>query len=145
MATNAKGVFDLAMAIIDELSESGASDTSDTREYKNRTRHILNVLQGELYFYSDRYEPPVKGKRSIAEPITDFESEIVSLDDYICRTVLPYGLAAHLLMDENPSVANTCLQLYEQLKATLAKGLPAVSVDIEDVYGGFPHNEYGYW
>lgn len=145
MATNAQGIFDLTMAVIDELNDNGASDTADTAEYKNRTLQILNVLQGELYPFSDAYSLPEAGRRAIAKPILKFDEDIVSLDDYICRSVLPYGLAAHLLMDENPAVANTCLQRYEELKATLLRGLNVGSEDILDVYGGFAHCEYGYW
>lgn len=145
MATNSQGVFDLTMALIDELNENGSANTSDTAEYKHRSLEIINILMGELYFYSDTYVPPTEGKRSIALPVVTFEEDIVSLDDYICRTVLPYGLAAHLLMDENPAVASTCLQRYEELKAMLSRGMCSGSEDIVDVYGSFEHCEYGYW
>lgn len=143
--TSAKNVFDLTMALMDELSDTGLSDTSDTREYKHRTLQILNILQGELYMYSDTYVQPQRGKRSIAIPILNFEDPIVDLDDYICRSVLPYGLAAHLLMDENPAVASTCLQRYEELRQKLIAGLNTGSEDIVDLYGGFAHCEFGYW
>lgn len=145
MATNAQGVFDLTMAMIDEVSDTGKTDTADTTEYKNRTLHILNVLQGELYMHSDTYMLPVNGKRSITIPIINFEEPIQSLDDYICRSVLPYGLAAHLLLDENPSSAGYFQQRYEELRMTLSRGLNSGSEEIEDVYGGFPYTEYGYW
>ena len=145
MSTTAQNVFDLTMAAIDELNENGRSDTSDTREYKNRTLQILNILQGELYIYSDTYKQGAKGKRSIAIPILNFTEPIADLDDYICRTVLPYGLAAHLLMDENPNVASTCLQRYEELKGKLMAGLNTGSEDIIDLYGGLAHCEYAYW
>ena len=145
MATNSMDVFKLTMAVIDELNDSGQADTSDTAEYKNRTLQILNVLQGELYLYSDAYIKAEPGRRSIAIPIIEFEEPIVSLDDYICRTVLPYGLAAHLLMDENPAMASTCLQRYEELKDSLVAGLNTGSEEITDLYGGFAHCEYGYW
>lgn len=144
--TNAQRVFDLTMALMDEMSESGQTDTADTKEYKNRTLNILNVLRGELYPYSDTYaEAEAAGERPIAEVIEDFESPI-ALDDYICQSVLPYGLAAHLLLDENPSAASFFQQKYEELKAGLARGIPQSSVDIEDVYGGYyPHNDFGWW
>jgi hypothetical protein len=145
MATNSQGVFDLTMAMIDEVNEMGATDHSDTKEYKDRTLHIINVLQGELYIYSDTYETPNKGKRSIPVPVLNFEENIVSLDDYICRSVLPYGLAAHLLLDENPSAAGFFQQRYEELKGILARGLNLGSEEIEDVYGGFAHCEFCYW
>lgn len=146
MATNSQGVFDLTMAMIDEVNESGATDHADTKEYKDRSLHIINVLQGELYMYSDTYELPEKGRRGVAIPVLNFEEEIVSLDDYICRSVLPYGLAAHLLLDENPSAAGFFQQRYEELKRALSRGLLSESEDIIDVYGGrYEHCEFSHW
>lgn len=146
MATNAQRVFDLAMALMDEVNEStGQTDTSDTREYKNRTLFILNVLRGELYPYSDTYDKDVEnGKRPIAAVIENFEADI-QLDDYICQSVIPYGLAAHLLLDENPTAASFFQSRYEELRSLLARGLPQGSEDIIDLYGGIEHCEYGRW
>lgn len=142
--TTAQRVFDLTMALMDEMSESGATDTADTKEYKNRTLNILNVLRGELYPYSDTYLESDTGKRPIAIVIQNFTDYIV-LDDYICQSILPYGLAAHLLLDENPSSASFFQQKYDELKAGLARGMPKTSEDIEDIYGGFSHCEFGRW
>jgi hypothetical protein len=144
MATNAQRVFDVAMGLMDELNESGATDTGDTREYKNRTLFILNTLRGELYPYSDTYEVTEPGKRPIVAVIDSFESEI-DLDDYICQSVMPYGLAAHLLLDENPTAASFFFQRYQEAVARLARGLPQGSEDIEDLYGGIEYGEFGYW
>lgn len=63
---------------------------------------------------------------------------------------MPYGLAAHLLLDENPTAASFFNQRYEELKASLRAGLPTMSEDIEDVYGSGcggiePYNEFGMW
>lgn len=148
--TTAQNVFDAAMGLMDEVNEqSGATDTADTREYKNRTLLILNVLRGELYPYSDTYEYGEVGKRPIAAVIENFTDRI-GLDDYICQSVMPYGLAAHLLLDENPTAASFFNGRYEELKANLARGLPQVSVDIEDVYGwgpggGLTYNQFARW
>ena len=144
MATNAQRVFDLTMALMDELNESGATDTGDTREYKNRTLFILNTMRGELYPYSDTYMLTEPGKRPIMAVIENFETDI-GLDDYICQSVMPYGLAAHLLLDENPTAANFFYQRYQELTALLARGLPQGSEDIEDVYGGIEYGEFSYW
>lgn len=148
MATTAQDVFDTAMGFMDEVNESGQTDHGDTKEYKNRTLLILNALRGELYPYSDTYEIDSDTERPISSIIADFATPI-DLDDYICQTVMPYGLAAHLLMDENPTSANYFQQRYDELKAGLARGLPSISVDIEDVYGWAggisPYNEFGMW
>ena len=83
MSTTAQEVFEYAMTLMDELNESsGKADTTDTKEYKNRTLAILNILRGQLYPYSDTYITGESGKRPIAEKITDFVTPI-GLDDYI--------------------------------------------------------------
>lgn len=147
--TTAQEVFEYAMTLMDELNEStGKADTTDTKEYKNRTLAILNILRGQLYPYSDTYTYGESGKRPIAEKISDFTTAI-GLDDYICQSVMPYGLAAHLLMQEDPSSANFFQQRYDELLSLLARGMPAESEDIVDVYGDFggicPYNEFGMW
>ena len=146
MATTAQQVFNTAVALMDEISETGATDTEDTAEYKRRTLYILNLLRGELYPFSDTYEQTEQGKRPIVGLITSFDQEI-GLDDYICQSVMPHGLAAYLLLDENPTAAAFFNQRFEELKASLARGIPRTSVDIEDVYGdgGLRYNEFAYW
>lgn len=138
MATNAQWIFETTMSMIDELDDDGDADYADTEEYKNRTIAILNVLSGELYPYSDTYTPSDDLKvRPIVSVITDFDGDI-GLDDYICKSVMPYGLAAHLLLDENPTAANYFQQRYEELKGALAVGMPSASEDVEDVYSCNP-------
>ena len=111
--TTAQRVFDIAMGLMDEVNESsGATDTSDTREYKVRTLLILNALRGELYPYSDTFTASDDGKRPILTVISAF-TDIIGMDDYICQTVMPYGLAAQLLADENPTLAGFLQQRYE--------------------------------
>ena len=143
--TTAQEVFELAMSLMDELNEStGAAVTADTREYMHRTVPILNILRGELYPYSDTYVDIEPGKRPIPARLTKIE-DVIDLDDYICQSVLPYGLAAHLLMQEDLTSANYFQQRYEELKRMLEKGLPTVSEDIEDVYGGIEYCEFSRW
>lgn len=133
MARSAQNVFDTAIALMDELDESGATDTSDTKEYKDRTILILNILVQELYPYSATYKKPKAGQRNTARVLQKM-ADAVDLDDYIASAVLPYGLAAHLLLEENPTAANYFQQRYDELKARLREGLLAESEDIEDVY-----------
>lgn len=143
--TTAQEVFDAAMALMDEIDENtGATDTPDTKEYKNKTLFILNILRGELYPFSDNFMQRREGKRPISVKIENFE-DALPLDDYICQTVMPYGLAAHLLIDENPSTAGFCQQKYEELKAMLSQGLPAVSEAIIDLYDVIGYTEGARW
>lgn len=125
----AQTVFDAAMALMDEM------ETSDSAEYVDRSVHILNALIQECYPYSDTYSRPKKtGRRSVASMISALTDDI-DLDDYICYTVLPYGLAAHLFIDDNPSSASFFQQRYEELLHRLkTEGRLAESEDIYDVY-----------
>lgn len=137
VATTAQEIFELTMAKMDELDDNGNVDSSDTAEYKNRTLGILNILQGEVFPYSDTYQDYAdQGRRPICPAIESFD-EPLQLDDFICKSVLPYGLAAHLLLDENPSAAGFYQQRYEELLRKLQSGfgLAATSEDIVDVYG----------
>lgn len=148
MATTAQDVFEKAMSLMDELSDTGEADTADTLEYKNRTLAIINILSGELFPYSDTYCNAEPGIRPIFMPVTKFDEEI-DLDDYCCRSVLPYGLVSHLWLDENPTGASFCQQRYDELKARLSQGMPQMSEDVYDVYGPVggihPYNEFGMW
>lgn len=145
--TTGQTVFDIAMGMMDEV-QNGNTDTADTKEYKDRTLLILNALAGELYPYSDTYSTEDAEGRPIVAYIRDFTRPI-DLDDYICRSVMPYGLAAHLLLDENPTSASFFQQRYEELVRGLRSGIPTASEDIEDVYGGLggiePYNEFSAW
>ena len=128
-------VLELAIALTDNQDENGNYRISDNNEYRYRTLQILNTLIPELFPYSDTYKITQKGKRPIIEYLTTFDQEI-GLDDYICRSVLPEGLAGLLFADENPSMASLHWQIYEERKANLARGMPAESEEIVDVYGG---------
>ena len=146
-STTAQWVFEAAMTIIDELNDNGAADHADTQEYKNKTLFIINILRNELYPYSDTYRQTAEPIRPIVRLVEDFE-DIIDLDDYICQTVMPYGLAAHLMLDENPTVAAFCQQRYEELLRKLEKGFAQMSQDIVDVYGyggGGYYDENGDW
>lgn len=146
MATTARQVFNLAIALMDEMNENtGATDTTDTKEYKLRTPNILSVLCGELYPYSDTYTLNTDGTRPICPAVETIESTI-GLDDTLCTTVLPYGLAAHLLLGENNVMAGFFNQRYEEMREKL-KNAPASFEAITDVYGlsYTPYNNFGRW
>lgn len=142
--TNANTVFKMAMSLMDELSTvNGSADTAENREYRDRTLDILNMLTGELYPYSDNFPRSCTG-RPVAPPVKSFE-EAICLDDYICRSLLPYGLAARLLLAEDPESALWCENKFQMLKSSLSAGYPAQWEEIEDVYSGLGHGEFSSW
>ena len=146
-------VFQRAITMMDELNDDGKYRHDDTEEYRHRTLAILNTLQNELYPYSDtfpKWQEWENGRRPVLLPLDDLYTEI-DLDDYCSGTVLPYGLAAHLLLDENPTSAGFFQQRYDELKMALMRGVGKtnVSEDIEDIYGPngglYPYNEFSMW
>jgi hypothetical protein len=114
----AQDVFMLSMSLMDEISSDGTF-AGYADDYKKKAWPILTTLQTELLPLS-------------TEPVTiTDETSTLLVDDRTCLTVLPYGLAAHLLLSENPNIASFFNNRYDELKrkkkATIAK--------ITDVYG----------
>lgn len=142
-----QGVFDKAMYLIDAQNEStGSTDNSDTTEYKVRTLGILNTLLDDVYPASDTFAIGDSGKRPALDDLAAFTDEI-DMDPYIVRSVLPCGLAAKLLSEENPTLADFFWQLYEQRLAKARAGVPASFESIEEglPYGGIEYGEFARW
>lgn len=128
--TTGNDVFDLAVHLMDEQNESnGNTRTQDTKEYEYRSLSILNVLLPELYPYSDTYPDSEDAKRPIA-PLLTAMTQPIDLDDAICRGVLPYGLAAHLLLGEDDAKASFFNQRYSEAMSQLRNRSVAVWEDI---------------
>lgn len=144
-----QAVFDKAMYLIDAQNEStGATVTSDTQEYKVRTVGILNNLIDEVYPASDTFAYTESGKRPALPDIEGFTDEL-DLDARCVREILPLGLAAELMKDENPAISNYFRQRYEEALAAARNSVPAsfesIDCDLGGAYGGIEHGEYGRW
>lgn len=143
--TSAQTVFELAIHLMDEGNEAtGQADTNDTLEYKHRTIPILNVLKVECYPFSDTWQRTEEGKRPICAEVVNF-TDPIGLDDGICQGVLPYGLAAHLLLGEDDAKASYFNQRYQELLAQLARGIPVSGEDIETLYGTIEFGQFAHW
>lgn len=114
----ANEVYLLALKLMGEESEDG-TDEGYTDEYLYKAFAILTVLQGELL-------PPDK----TPEPITSNTDEL-QVDDRSGRMILPYGLAAHLLMEEDQNRAAFFNARYDELK----RKRKSTVTTITDVYG----------
>lgn len=140
-----QAVFDKAMYLIDAQNEqSGETIGSDTNEYRVRTIGILNVLLDAVYPASDTFRMNEDGTRPYLDDITGFSDEL-DLDAKILREVLPYGLAAKLLSEENPKLANFFQESYEEALATARYSRPAMFESIELPYGGIEYGEFSRW
>lgn len=112
---NVSDVYALAMKLMGEESEDGTNE-GYTDEYLDKAYGILTVLQAELLPSADQI-------------ITDSE-DVLQVSDRVARMVLPYGLAAHLLMEEDQNRAAFFNARYDELK----KKIPSSSIAITDVY-----------
>ena len=118
-------VFNAAMALADSLD--------DTTDYSARALYFVNMLGQELYQISDT-KTVTAGSRPLFTPITALTDTITTLDDGLSIGVMPYGLAALLLVGEDDVKANFYQQLYEEKKRD-ARNVPSEFEDIEDLYG----------
>lgn len=139
-----QAVFDKAMYLIDAQNEaSGNTNNADTQEYRVRTVGLLNNLLDKVYPASDTFHYTDDGKRPYLPDIKAFTDEL-DLDPRILRDVLPNGLAAKLLSEENPTLAGYFQQCFEEGLAESRRSVPASFEDIGG-YGGIEYGEFGRW
>ena len=124
------------MSIMDELSTAGEAANSDTREYEQRTPAILNVLLTELKV--------LRGDDADWLPLEGMD-EPVPVETNYALGAMPYGLAANLLVDENPTAASCYQQRYEELRALFVSRLKASVEDIDMLYGGVGEGRFARW
>ena len=126
MAASAQEVLTIALKLIGDEDASG--------ELTSRALDIMNVLTRELFRYSDTFAANAAVQPSAAA-LTVLTDEL-PLDEALCRAVLPYGLAAHLLIDSDPAAASFFQQRYEELIVRVGMAVPSASEAIGDIYGG---------
>ena len=135
-------VFDQAMGIMDELSGTGEAITTDTEEYAYRTPAIINMMVSELRMMT--------GETDDWLPVTGMDDFIPTADTTYALGAMGYGLAANLLIDENPTAASFYEQRYEEMRTRYVMSRVAESEEIENVYGskydgGIEYGWFGRW
>ena len=119
MAVTVQQIFDIAIHLMDSQNEStGSTDTADTKEYKLRTVSLLNSVLDRAFPYSDNYREALEAAG---------------------------GLAGLLLLEEDPSRANFLWQTFLEQLELCRQSLPSVIGDVENLYGGIEHGEFGAW
>lgn len=145
-------VFDIAIRLMDSQNETtGATDTTDTKEYKVRTCSLLNSILDRCYPSSDTYRVGSGVQRPVCQKVSSFTDEI-DLDERLCTGVLPYGLAGLLLTEENPTLSDFFWQTFLEQLSEAKAGLPSGIESVEDVYGtssglwgGIEYGQFGSW
>ena len=148
MAVTVQQIFDIAIHLMDSQNEStGSTDTADTKEYKLRTVSLLNSVLDRAFpsrAHSREAFEAASGKRHICPKVTEMANE-VTLNERICTEALHYGLAGLLLLEEDPSRANFLWQTFLEQLELCRQSLPSVIGDVENLYGGIEHGEFGAW
>lgn len=87
-----------------------------------------------------------KGRRPTLAPVVKLD-DMVDMDDYICMSVLPAGLAALFVYDEDQSKYNAFWGDYMNRLIQARATLPILNgfEDIENPYAGIEYGEYGAW
>ena len=127
-----KQVYDAALAIMNEPAEDS---------YQTRAIPIVNTLIGQCWQMSAEYDT---GRRDMWTPVTDIDDEIVGIDMNIALSVMPYGLAAMLYLDEDAARANSWWQIYQENLVDSRRN-PAEFESVSDVYGCFEFHSDGRW
>lgn len=126
-------VYNSALAIMNEVTDPS---------YENRVVPLVNSLIGQCWQMSEEYDT---GSRSMWTPVTDINDEIIGIDQNIAMSVMPFGLAALLYLDEDSVRSNSWWQVYQDGLID-ARRTPAQFERIEDVYGILPSNNLdGRW
>lgn len=136
-----RAVFDAALALMNETPTSVYAP--DTEEYEARALNIINILMVELFPLSVGFST-ADGGRPLPQRLEAL-GDVIQMDDGVCLGVMPYGLAAHLQFGEDNVRVAYNNRRYEELRSGLARGMPQEFESIDDVYGGWEHNDYGAW
>lgn len=115
-------IYDITMALMDEMIDNSTVeqtpnvDYPSTKDYQARTPGILTILQTQvvMFFKSRGIE------LDTLDRLTNMEDN-VDLEDDICMGVLPYGLAARLLGQEDTQMSSYFSQLYNNALADAAE------------------------
>ncbi len=133
-----KDIFEAAMSLMDELDGEGNAQTRDTEEYGYRTPGIVNMMISEYRILA--------GMGGGFAGVESMEDPVLKIDDPYALGVMQYGLAANLLVDENPAAASFFEQRYEELRNLYFSRRPSeVDGSVEDLYGGIEFGRFAGW
>jgi hypothetical protein len=119
MAITANTVFELTMALIDEIASNGIVDAQGALDYQGKAPRLINILQFDLC-----------RRLNVTPTVISSLSDTLSVTDDVAYRILPYGLAGLMLLIEDPQTASYYNSKYEELR----KQIPSTWETITDVY-----------
>lgn len=146
MSTTAQEIYEAAIDLMDRRDQvTQEADTQENGDYKARTLGILNTLRQECYMASIHHDPSQRGRGGCPQ-ITDFDTPIKGIDDGVAQEAMPYGLAYHLLLQEDPTTADYLRQKYEETLLVLKREQPGYFEPIWGPYGRqIEYGRFGRW
>ena len=123
--SSAQEVFDAALALMDE-GEGGSLEPEPG--FSDRALKLMNSLRAEIL--------SLLGDRGLYAPIENMESELEGLSPAFALGALPYGIAAHLLIDEQSAMSAFYHERYTELIFAFSKCAKSQSEDIKNLYRG---------
>lgn len=106
MATTAQDVYEVALALMDEVEEDGKFTATNDE----KAPYLIDLLQRDLAFAEDV---------TVSTAISALTDSLVISDDTAMR-IMPYGLAAKIaLADKDADAYNEYQSTYERLKRTI--------------------------
>ena len=124
MAVTVKKLLDMALVLIDEVTETGVITSETPAYYETKAIQLTTIVQAELL--PSTVSPPV---------LTTINDELI-LSDKLAIQVASYGLASKIALAEDMSLANTLNAMYDEYK----RSIPSITVPIIDVYNGGEDN-----
>ena len=131
-----ENIFVITMAMIDEMLTSGQLDAEATAEYRAKAPSILTMLQNELIGIENRFRK--KEEAIFPVPIESLD-QTFQIDDIKAQTLLTNGLAAHLMLHEDKTLASYFNDRYEEMKGIFLKSMPRTPETREDKYDSLLH------
>lgn len=133
MQITAKEVLEHALTLIDEMQDDLTFNVDDIMFKK--TPKILNVLCNELINISKDIfvSPEITNGKTFIKKIENLE-QVLEIDYNTAITVLVYGLAAQLLLVDDPSISNYFNQKYEEGKYKIKSNFLSEEESVIDLY-----------
>lgn len=135
-----KEIYDITMTLMDEmidnttLEQEPNVDYPSTKDYQARTPGILTILQTEIVMYFKTRGIDI----DTLDRLITMEDNC-ELSDDICMGVLPYGLAARLLGQEDERMSSYFSNSYNDALALAAESsddkLKGKQVPGNNIYG----------
>ena len=103
------------------------------------------ALDAECYPFSDLKDPDAADSSWRRVDMDAWEDNLYKIDNTLALGIMPYGLAANLLVDENPTAAGYFQQRYDELLRGKKSRTPADVGEIENLYGGIEYGQFSRW